>query len=127
MASALPTAAQQFIDSDPALPLGVPSKIAPQNIDSGLVSNTSDYQQIRDIANIDWTVLIEGETGTGKELAARALHYASHRRDQPFISVNCAGLTDSLIGSQLFGHKRGAFTGAVEDHLGYFEAGQKRV
>jgi transcriptional regulator with PAS, ATPase and Fis domain len=80
------------------------------------------YHQIRQVAKVDTTVLIEGETGTGKELVARAIHFSSHRKDAPFIAVNCAGLTESLLGSQLFGHKRGAFTGAVSDHQGVFEA-----
>ncbi|MGA1795291.1 MAG: sigma 54-interacting transcriptional regulator [bacterium] len=80
------------------------------------------YQQIQEISSVDWTVLIEGETGTGKELVARAIHYSSPRKDKPFVPVNCAGLTDSLLTSQLFGHKRGAFTGAIEDHIGLFEA-----
>ncbi|HXV82545.1 MAG TPA: sigma 54-interacting transcriptional regulator [Candidatus Binatia bacterium] len=80
------------------------------------------FQQIRDVARVDSTVLIEGETGTGKELVARAIHASSHRKDKPFIAVNCAGLTESLLASQLFGHKRGAFTGAIEDHQGLFEA-----
>jgi PAS domain S-box-containing protein len=80
------------------------------------------YQQIRAVARVDSTVLIEGETGTGKELVARAIHAASHRKDKPFVPVNCAGLTESLLSSQLFGHKRGAFTGAIEDQQGLFES-----
>lgn len=80
------------------------------------------YQLVRDVARVNSTVLIEGETGTGKELIARAIHYSSSRKDRPFIAANCAGLTDSLLGSQLFGHKRGAFTGAIEDHHGLFES-----
>jgi len=79
------------------------------------------YQLIRDVAPTDATVLIEGETGTGKELVARAIHNASARSQGPFIAVNCAGLTESLIASQLFGHRRGAFTGAISDHKGVFE------
>jgi PAS domain S-box-containing protein len=79
------------------------------------------YQRIQEVSNVDWTALIEGQTGTGKELVARAIHFSSHRKNKPFIAVNCAGLADSLLTSQLFGHKRGAFTGAVEDHKGFFE------
>ena len=80
------------------------------------------FKQITEIAGVDWTVLIEGETGAGKELVARAIHDSSGRADHPFVPVNCAGLTDSLLGSQLFGHKRGSFTGAVSDQKGVFEA-----
>lgn len=82
------------------------------------------FQQIQDFSRVDSTVLIEGETGTGKELVARAIHQASHRKSHPFIAVNCAGLTESLVASQLFGHSRGAFTGAVSDQQGLIEAAE---
>lgn len=82
------------------------------------------YQLVRDVAQVDTTVLIEGETGTGKELIARAIHSSSERRAKPFIAANCAGLTDSILTSQLFGHKRGAFTGAIQDQQGLFEAAE---
>ena len=82
------------------------------------------YRQIRNLSQVDSTVIIEGETGTGKELVARALHDSSPRKDKPFLAVNCAGLTESLLGSQLFGHKKGAFTGANSDHRGFFESAQ---
>ncbi len=80
------------------------------------------YEQIRELSKVETTVLIEGETGTGKELVARAIHFASARKANPFIAVNCAGLTDSLLASQLFGHKKGAFTGAFDHQQGLFEA-----
>ncbi|MBF0403669.1 sigma 54-interacting transcriptional regulator [Candidatus Magnetominusculus xianensis] len=76
---------------------------------------------MKSVATAYWTVLIEGETGTGKELAARAIHSLGNRKDKPFIAVNCAGLTDSLLTSQLFGHARGAFTGAISAHKGFRE------
>jgi len=78
------------------------------------------FQTIRNVAETDATVLIRGESGTGKELVARALHAESHRRDGPFVAVNCAALTPTLIESELFGHRKGAFTGAVSDHQGIF-------
>jgi PAS domain S-box-containing protein len=80
------------------------------------------FRHIDEVAGVDWTVLIEGETGSGKELVARAIHQQSARAKAAFVPVNCAGLTDSLLGSQLFGHRRGSFTGAVSDHQGVFEA-----
>ncbi|PEN14763.1 sigma-54-dependent Fis family transcriptional regulator [Longibacter salinarum] len=80
------------------------------------------FQEIRSVASVDATVLIHGETGTGKELVSRAIHDASSRHDGPFIPVNCAAMSKDLAASQLFGHRKGAFTGAVDDHEGYFEA-----
>jgi PAS domain S-box-containing protein len=80
------------------------------------------YGLMDTVAKGDWTVLIEGETGVGKELVAHGIHSASGRRSGPFIAVNCAGLSEPLIASQLFGHRRGAFTGAVADQEGFFEA-----
>jgi PAS domain S-box len=80
------------------------------------------YEQIQSVAEVKTTVLIQGETGTGKELAARAIHDESPRADGPFVTVNCAALNPDLAGSRLFGHRKGAFTGATEDRAGYFEA-----
>lgn len=82
------------------------------------------YEEIQKIAAVDATVLIEGETGTGKELVARAIHLSSRRASHTFLAVNCAGFTDSILGSQLFGHKKGAFTGAIDNQEGVFEAAQ---
>ena len=80
------------------------------------------YQLIERAAKSDIPVLMQGETGTGKELAARAIHYNSTRKDQRFLSQNCAALSPQLLQSELFGHKKGAFTGATENHTGIFEA-----
>ncbi|RLW69684.1 MAG: sigma-54-dependent Fis family transcriptional regulator [gamma proteobacterium symbiont of Stewartia floridana] len=78
-------------------------------------------EKIRRVSPYDISVLLTGESGTGKELAARALHYNSNRWQQPFVVENCGALPDELLESELFGYKRGAFTGAVEDRAGLFE------
>ncbi|NIV98369.1 response regulator [Candidatus Saccharibacteria bacterium] len=79
------------------------------------------FRLIKQVAETDAAVLIQGETGTGKELVAKAIHYNSLRKDKPFISVNCAALSETLLESELFGHERGAFTGALKQKLGRFE------
>jgi two-component system response regulator AtoC len=79
------------------------------------------FEQVRKVAPTDATVLIRGETGTGKELVARAIHDRSRRKDRPFISVNCGAFTETLLESELFGHEKGSFTGAVGRREGLFE------
>jgi len=80
--------------------------------------------EVQHIAPSDATVLIIGETGTGKELIARHIHELSNRRGGPFVAVNCAAINESLMESELFGHERGSFTGAVSDKAGWFETAQ---
>ncbi len=92
---------------------------------SGFIGNTPEMQQIfktiTEIAPAAATVLIYGETGTGKELAAHAIHHNSDRKDKPFIALHCASLSEGVLESELFGHEKGAFTGAVNQRRGRFE------
>ncbi len=79
------------------------------------------YTLISKVADTDSTVLIQGESGTGKELVARGLHFNSNRQQHPFVAINCSALPENLLESELFGHKKGSFTGAVTDKRGLFE------
>lgn len=89
-----------------------------------IVGGSSQLKQVFEViyklAKVDTSVLIRGESGTGKELVARALHYNSHRKHGPFVAINCAAIPESLIESELFGHEKGAFTGADRRKLGKF-------
>jgi len=79
------------------------------------------YELIYKVANIDTTVLLYGESGTGKELVAKAIHYNSHRKERPFVAIDCGALTESILESELFGHVKGSFTGAISDKKGLLE------
>jgi transcriptional regulator with PAS, ATPase and Fis domain len=91
----------------------------------GMLSKTPEmhriFEIVRAVAPTDMTVSIEGETGTGKELLANAVHSHSSRRDKPFVTINCAGFPESLLESELFGYERGAFTGAFQSKAGKIE------
>ena len=95
-------------------------------VQSEIVGNspaiTRIIEEIARAAPSNATVLIRGESGVGKELVARAVHFSSPRRKGPFVCLNCAALSESLLESELFGHERGAFTGAVDAKIGKFEA-----
>ncbi len=80
------------------------------------------FKLINDIKDMDMSVLLIGENGTGKDLFAKAIHYNSHRRDKPFVSLNCATIPRELIESELFGHEKGSFTGAHRQRIGHFES-----
>ena len=83
------------------------------------------YQQIKAVAISDSSVLVTGESGTGKELVAAAIHYNSNRSHGPLVVINCAAIPDTLIESELFGHEKGAFTGALQAKAGKFKLADK--
>src|SRR5207245_1042067 len=95
-------------------------------VESELVGDSAAMRdidnQIGRVAGTNATVLIRGESGVGKELVARAIHYSSLRKDGPFVCINCAALSETLLESELFGHEKGAFTGATDKKIGKFEA-----
>src|SRR5207253_5803876 len=90
-----------------------------------LVGNSAPIEAVRAtarrVADTDLAVLLLGENGTGKEVVSRSIHFASRRRKDPFIAVNCAAITETLLESELFGHEKGAFTDAREARAGKFE------
>jgi transcriptional regulator with GAF, ATPase, and Fis domain len=101
-----------------------------QNDSGGAIIGSCDgmkrvFQMIKKLAPTDLSVLVLGETGTGKEMVAKELHSSSERKDRPFISINCGAIPENLLESELFGHKKGSFTGAVSDKVGKFEAANK--
>jgi len=105
-------------------------RVAPEVLDPlGLIALSPSMREVVDlarrVAKVDSTVLITGESGSGKERFARLLHEESSRASGPFIAVNCGAITDTLLEGELFGHARGAFTGATQDRAGLFEAANK--
>jgi len=96
-------------------------RFRPENIIGNSNAMRDVYKQIHQVAASDTTVLVRGESGTGKELAAHAIHYSSPRANGPFIKVNCAALNENLLESELFGHEKGAFTGAIQSRKGRLE------
>ena len=92
-----------------------------ENIVGSSRSMQNIYHLINKVADTDSTILVQGESGTGKELVARALHFNSKRQHHPFVAVNCSALPENLLESELFGHKKGSFTGAFQDKMGLFE------
>jgi len=104
----------------------VPVKMDPKdNLKYGIIGRSRAmqeiFQYIDKLKDVDTSVVIEGESGTGKELVARAIHFAGKRRDKEFVAINCAAIPENLLEEELFGHKKGTFTGAVTDKMGKLE------
>ena len=112
--------AREMIDS-----LTASNPIFDDDIESEIVGHTSKMKEVFNLiyklCKVDTTVLIRGENGTGKELVARAIHYNSPRKDGTFVAINCGAIPENLMESELFGHEKGAFTGAIERKLGKFQ------
>ncbi len=112
---------RQLIEENLRLHEELKDRFRPSNIIGNSGAMQAVYDLIAQVSGSDATVLIRGESGTGKELVAHAIHYSSRRAAKPFIKVNCAALPETVIESELFGHEKGAFTGAVAARKGRFE------
>ncbi len=112
---------QRLMEENQRLQAELENRFRPANIIGSSSAMQGVYGLIAQVAKSDTTVLIRGESGVGKELVAHAIHYNSHRATRPFIRVNCAALPESIIESELFGHEKGAFTGATMQRKGRFE------
>lgn len=112
---------QALVAEDPKLRQSLKRRAEPDLFAGTSRRMRSVVETLSEIASTDVPVLITGESGTGKEIAARTIHDKSPRREHPFIAINCAGLAENLIESELFGHVRGAFTGAINDRPGAFQ------
>ena len=112
---------RKLLDENINLKKQLKSEYGFENIIGNSLPIRDVFDKVRKISRTDATVLLHGETGTGKELFARAIHYNSPRKSEPFISVDCGALTETLLESELFGHVKGAFTGAIEHKKGLFE------
>src|SRR4029453_55016 len=104
----------------------ITEQLAAESTFHNLVGNAQSilklFETVRKLSTVKRNVLIVGESGTGKELFARAVHYNGMTREKPFVAVNCGAIPVTLIESELFGYRRGAFTGEIRDKVGYFEA-----
>jgi two-component system response regulator GlrR len=115
-----------MIEVERALELAAPAPEGDDDWRLGIVTRSAAMERVlaeaRMVARNDAAVLLAGESGTGKELLARAIHEASPRRDAPFVAVNCGAIPEALLESELFGHVKGSFTGALRDHKGLFQS-----
>ncbi|MCK5565527.1 MAG: sigma 54-interacting transcriptional regulator [Planctomycetes bacterium] len=115
---------QRLEDENLRLRHELEDRFRPENIIGNSGAMRDVYSQIHQVAGSDTTVVVRGESGTGKELVAHAVHYSSPRAKGPFIKVNCAALNENLLESELFGHEKGAFTGAIQGRKGRIEEAQ---
>lgn len=113
---------EKLLDENRRLKIELDKNLRPGNIVGNCSSMRAIYAMIAQVADSSATVLIRGSSGTGKELVARAIHHSSIRKDKPFVAVNCAALPENLIESELFGHEKGSFTGAVSRRTGRIES-----